>query len=146
MTSQPLTRSPMFGLGLALSGALIITPDTLLIRFSGLERWPLTAWRGLLIGGVMLVGWMIMSGRQMGADLKQLSKMPFLIIMLANGGDTLCFNFAAVKTSIIVVLTALATMPVLAALLSFVILQEATMRRTRQAILMTVARLLIVVF
>lgn len=136
----------MFGLGLALSGALIITPDTLLIRFSGLERWPLTAWRGLLIGGVMLVGWMIMSGRQMGADLKQLSKMPFLIIMLANGGDTLCFNFAAVKTSIIVVLTALATMPVLAALLSFVILQEATMRRTRQAILMTVARLLIVVF
>ena len=30
-----LTRSPLFGIGLALLGALIITPDTLLIRLSG---------------------------------------------------------------------------------------------------------------
>ena len=51
-----LTRSPLFGIGLALLGALIITPDTLLIRLSGLEGWPLTAWRGLLIGGSMLLG------------------------------------------------------------------------------------------
>ena len=68
------------------------------------------------------------------------------MIMLANGGNTLCFNFAAVETSIIVVLTALATVPVLAALLSFVILREATTRRTWQAIVMTMAGVLIVVF
>ncbi|MGB1962269.1 MAG: EamA family transporter, partial [Candidatus Puniceispirillaceae bacterium] len=141
-----LTRSPLFGIGLALLGALIITPDTLLIRLSGLEGWPLTAWRGLLIGGSMLLGWMIMAGRQMGADLRQMATMPFLVIMLANGGNTLCFNFAAVETSIIVVLTALATVPVLAALLSFVILREATTRRTWQAIVMTMAGVLIVVF
>ena len=141
-----LTRSPLFGIGLALLGALIITPDTLLIRLSGLEGWPLTAWRGLLIGGSMLLGWMIMAGRQMGADLRQMATMPFLVIMLANGGNTLCFNFAAVETSIIVVLTALATVPVLAALLSFVILREATTRRTWQAIVMTMAGVLLVVF
>ena len=81
MTSQLVTRSPMLGIGLALLGALIITPDTLLIRFSGLEGWPLTASRGLLIGGAMLLCWMIISGRQMGTDLKQMLKMPFLVIM-----------------------------------------------------------------
>lgn len=60
---QPLTRASLFGIDLALLGALIITPDTLLIRLSGLEGWPLTTWRGLLIGGSMLLGWMFMAGR-----------------------------------------------------------------------------------
>ena len=86
----------------------------------------------------MLLGWMIMAGRQMGADLRQMATMPFLVIMLANGGNTRCFNFAAVETSIIVVLTALATVPVLAALLSFVILREATTPRTWQATVMMI--------
>ena len=55
-TGRRLTRSPLFRIGLALLGTLIITRDTLLIRLSGLEDWPLTAWRGLLIGGSMLLG------------------------------------------------------------------------------------------
>ena len=97
-----LTRSTLFGIGLALLGALSITPDTLLIRLFGLEGCPFTAWRGLLIGGSMLLGWMVMAGRQMGADLKQMATMPFMVIMVANGENTLCFNFAAVETSIIV--------------------------------------------
>ena len=83
---------------------------------------------------------MVMAGRQMGADLRQMATMPFLVIMVANGGNTLCFNFAAVETSIIVVLTALTTLPVLAALLSFVIVREATTRRRWQAIVIRMAR------
>ena len=55
-TGQRLTRSPLFGIGLTLLGVLIITPGTLLIRMSGLGGWPLSAWRGLLIGGSMLLG------------------------------------------------------------------------------------------
>ncbi len=51
-----LTRSPLLGIGLALLIALIITPNTPLIRLSKLEGWPLTAWRGLLIDGSMLLG------------------------------------------------------------------------------------------
>ena len=145
-TGRRLTRSPLFGIGLALLGALIITPDTLLIRLSGLEGWPLTAWRGLLIGGSMLLGWMVMARRQMGEDLRKMATMPFLVIMVANCGNTLCFNFAAVETSIIVVLTTLAIVPMLAALLSFVILREPTTRRTWQAIVLTMAGVLIVVF
>ena len=143
---QCITDAPFFGVGLALLGALIITPDTLLIRLSGLEGWPLTAWRGLLIGGSMLVGWIITTGRQIEADLKQITKVPFLLIMVAAAGNSLCFNFAAVETSIIVVLTALATVPILAALLSFIILREVTTRRTWQAIMITMVGVLIVIF
>lgn len=94
----------------------------------------------------MLLCWTIISGRQTGADLKQMPKMPFLVIMLANCSNTLCLNFAAVETSIIVVLAALATVPMLAALLSFLMLREATTRRTWQAIVMTMAGVLTVVF
>ena len=53
----------LFGIGLTLLGVLIITPDTLLIRLSGLEGWPLTAWRGLPIGGSMLLGGATISTR-----------------------------------------------------------------------------------
>jgi uncharacterized membrane protein len=76
----------------------------------------------------------------MGADLRQMATMPFLVIMVANGRNTRYFNFAAMETSIVVVLTALTTIPVLAALLSFVIVREATTQRTWQAIVMTMAR------
>ena len=143
---QCIRNSPLFGIGLALLGALIITPDTLLIRLSGLEGWPLTAWRGLLIGGSMLVGWIVMTGRQIKTDINQISTVPFLLIMVAAAGNSLCFNFAAVETSIIVVLTALATVPILAALLSFIISREVTPRRTWQAIMITMIGVLIVIF
>ena len=143
---QCIKKSPVFGIGLALFGALIITPDTLLIRLSGLEGWPLTAWRGLLIGSSMLVGWIVTTGRQIQADLKEIWRVPFLLIMVAAAGNSLCFNFAAVETSIIVVLTALATVPILAVLLSFMIIGEVTTRRTWQAIMLTTVGVLIVIF
>ena len=37
-------QRPLIGLVMALAGALIITPDTLLIRLSGLEGWGLSFW------------------------------------------------------------------------------------------------------
>jgi hypothetical protein len=47
-----LTRSPQrFGTLLALIGVLVLTPDTLVIRLSGLERWALMGWRWHFNGG-----------------------------------------------------------------------------------------------
>ena len=45
-SKQPKAR---LGLFLAFFGAMLITPDTLLIRLTGLEGWGLSAWRGLLV-------------------------------------------------------------------------------------------------
>ena len=49
---------------MALAGALLITPDTLLIRLSGLEGWGLTFWRGILIGGGLYLLWVLFEGRR----------------------------------------------------------------------------------
>ena len=137
---------PVLGLAMALAGALIITPDTLLIRLTGLEGWGLTFWRGMLIGFSVLFLWLVMEGRAARAQLPRLLSWPAIIILLANCGNTLAFNFAAIETSITVVVTALATAPVLAAGLSFLVLREATPVRTWLAIAFTMLGVLIVIF
>jgi hypothetical protein len=45
---------PLFGLLLAVFGALVLTPDTLFMRLSGMGGFQMVAWRGLLMGSVML--------------------------------------------------------------------------------------------
>ena len=42
------------GLMLALAGALLLTPDTLLMRLSGLDGGAMLAWRACLAGLVMI--------------------------------------------------------------------------------------------
>ena len=133
-------------MGLALLGALIITPDTLLIRLSGLEGWSLTVWRGLLIGISILVIWAIMAWGQLLKDLRKIISLPFVVIMFATTGNNIAFNFAAIETSITIVLTALSTAPVLAAALSFLLLKETTTPQTWLAILITLLGVLIVIF
>ncbi len=133
-------------MGLALLGALIITPDTLLIRLSGLEGWSLTVWRGLLIGISILVIWAIMAWGQLLKDFRKITSLPFVVIMIATTGNNIAFNFAAIETSITIVLTALSTAPVLAAALSFLLLKETTTPQTWLAILITLLGVLIVIF
>ncbi|MDA9639554.1 DMT family transporter [SAR116 cluster bacterium] len=145
LTTRP-DRRPFIGLGMALAGALIITPDTLLIRLSGLEGWGLNFWRGLLIGFSLLVLWLASEGRHAWRQLTMLHKPPALIIIFCNFGNSLAFNFATMETSITVVVTALASAPLLAAGLSFLFLREPTPLRTWIAIAATMLGVLIVIF
>lgn len=140
----PATNS-MLGLGMALAGALLITPDTLLIRLSGLEGWGLTFWRGILIGTGLLVMWVIVEGLQ--AARKQLPLLlsgPAMAILVLNMVNSVAFNFAAIETSVTVVLTAIATAPLIAAGLGYLLLAEKTTRRTWFAIGSTLVGVLIV--
>ena len=121
---------PTAGLVMALAGALLITPDTLLIRLSGLEGWGLTFWRGVLIGGGLCVLWVLFEGRRILSQAKGLSSKPALIIVFANLVNAMAFNFATLETSIAVVVTALATAPMIAAVLGHFILAEKTSRHT----------------
>ena len=130
---------------MALAGALLITPDTLLIRLSGLEGWGLTFWRGVLIGGGLCLLWMLFEGRRALAQLPGLSTRPALVIVFANLVNAMAFNFATLETSITVVVTALATAPLIAAALGYFILAERTTRRTWTAILFSMIGVLIVI-
>lgn len=130
---------------MALAGALLITPDTLLIRLSGLEGWGLTFWRGILIGGGLCLLWVLFEGRRAITQLPGLATKPALVIVFANLVNAMAFNFATIETSITVVVTALATAPLIAAALGYFILAENMSRRTRTAILFSMIGVLIVI-
>ena len=135
----------MTGLVMALAGALLITPDTLLIRLSGLEEWGLTFWRGVLIGGGLCVLWLLFEGRRVLTQYRGLASGPAQVIILANLVNAMAFNFAAIETSITVVVTALATAPLMAAALGYVVLAERTTRRTLLAIALSMIGVLVVI-
>ncbi len=135
----------MMGLAMALAGALLITPDTLLIRLSGLEEWGLNFWRGVLIGGGLCALWILFEGRRVLTQFRGLATWPALVIVFANFVNAMAFNFATMETSITVVVTALATAPLIAAGLGFVILAERTTRRTWAAIALSMIGVLTVI-
>ena len=135
----------MTGLAMALAGALLITPDTLLIRLSGLEEWGLTFWRGVLIGGSLCVLWVLFEGRRALGQIRGLATLPALVIIIANFINAMAFNFATMETSITVVVTALATAPLIAAALAYIVLAERTTRRTWLAIALSMIGVLIVI-
>jgi len=130
---------------MALAGALLITPDTLLIRLSGLEEWGLTFWRGVLIGSGLCALWVLFEGRRVLTQYRGLATVPALVIVMANLVNAMAFNFATMETSITVVVTALATAPLMAAALGYFILAERTTLRTWIAITLSMIGVLTVI-
>ena len=45
------------GIALAVFGVLLLTPDTLFMRLSELEKWQLGGWRGVLMGTTLFFIW-----------------------------------------------------------------------------------------
>ncbi len=112
-----------FGTLLALIGVIILTPDTMIMRFSGLESWPLVGWRGVLGGIGLLIFWMFYSNN-LKNDFKALYSITSLAVILCFGINSITFTLGIQETSVMVVLTALATMPIFAAILSTIFMKE----------------------
>ena len=118
------TSPGRFGTMLALLGVLVLTPDTLVIRLSGLERWALMGWRGILMGVMSLLIWRYILSRDPGREWRSLASWPGLLVIATFGMNSATFTLGIVETSATVVLTAVATMPLFAAALSFFVLGE----------------------
>ena len=112
-----------FGVLLAFVGVLILTPDTLVIRLSELERWSLMGWRGFLMGLVSLLLWRFFLSQNPSREWQSLATWQGLIVIFAFGVNSATFTLGIVETSATVVLTAVATMPIFAAILSFFMLE-----------------------
>ena len=112
------------GLFLSFFGVLLLTPDTLFMRLSELEKWQLGGWRGVLMGATLFLIWFL--SRKIGHKKEFLAtfSIPGLLIILAMAVNSVSFTLGISETSVIVVLTALATMPLLTALLSVLVLKE----------------------
>ena len=132
-----MTRGRLFGIALAAVGSLTLTPDALLMRLSGMDGLQMTAWRGLLMGSVMIGLWAA-SSRDRGADLRHLGARPGLTIVGCQFFNALLFCLAIAAAPAAVVLFGLATVPVCAALLAWLLMGEPT----RMATWVTIAAVL----
>jgi drug/metabolite transporter (DMT)-like permease len=129
-----MTRHPSFGIFLALFGALSITPDTLLMRWSEMSGTEMVAWRGLLMGSALVLGWLIFRRRHLRGDIYAIACGTGLLVVLCQVCNASLFAIGIAVAPVPVVLISVATLPVFAALLSRMLLGEATHWSTWAAI------------
>ena len=122
---------------MACLGVAILTPDTLLMRWSGLDGWTMMAWRGLLEASVLLGVTLIWAPSALRAPLTR-AGWP---VALALGSSSICFALAVHATAVALVLLTLATTPLMAALVSRWVLGERTQPLTWLWMLLAVAGL-----
>lgn len=121
-----MTRHPHFGLALAAFGALILTPDTLFMRWSGMGGFQMLAWRGILMGTVLIALWLLGGAPGRGALLSRAG----IAIVLCHAVNATLFSLGVAAAPVPVVLFGVATVPVFAALFARLVAREATGRAT----------------
>jgi len=133
------------GVLLALTGVLILTPDTLMMRWVELETWALVAYRGLMLGMGLMTIFFLTHRHFTLQDFKNLKSWTGASVVIAFGSNSITFTLGVAESSVSIVLTALATAPLLAALISIPILKEQTSPSTWMAILLCLGGVAIVV-
>lgn len=132
-----MMRHPLFGLGLAIFGTLTLTPDALLMRLSRMDGFQMVAWRGLLMGMMLLLAWAL-SSRDHRADLACLCRPSGVTIVICQVFNSTLFCLGIAIAPVAVVLLGVAAVPVCAAILAWLILGE----RTRPATWLAIAAVL----
>ncbi|AHM03830.1 hypothetical protein roselon_01447 [Roseibacterium elongatum DSM 19469] len=121
---------PLFGVALAAVGALMLTPDTLLMRMSGMDGLQMLGWRGVLMGAVMLSVWAVLRHGKRRADIAALASLAGLGVVLSQAVNGALFSIGIAIAPVTVVLLGVATVPVFAAVFSRLMLGEPTSRAT----------------
>ncbi len=121
------------GILLALFGTLVLTPDAMLMRLSGMEGFQMTGWRGLFMGTMMVLAWAVLS-RDRAGDIARLMSGPGLLIVAAQVLNSMLFCLGIASAPAAMVLMGVAAVPVFSALLSRMVTGEATSALTWAAI------------
>lgn len=111
------------GMALALFGALVLVPDTLCMRLSGLDAWQMMAWRGLLYAAVMLGLWVATSTDRSG-DLGRMAGWAGAFAVLSQAMNSAGFAYAIGNAPVSIVLFGLATVPVWSAIVGHFVLGD----------------------
>ena len=120
-----VARGAGFGLLLAALGTVVLTPDAMFMRLSEMSGFQMTAWRGFLMGGVMLLAWAMTSCDRAG-DIRQIPTRAGGIIVVCQFFNSMLFCLGIAAAPAAIVLIGIAAVPVFSALLSWLILREAT--------------------
>lgn len=124
-----MRQHPAFGLVLAAAGTLFLTPDAMFMRFSGMDGFQMVGWRGLLVSAVMFTAWLL-SSRDRRGDLAQMASGVGLGLILCQFFNATLFGVAVAIAPVAVVLFGVATVPVFAAILSWLLIGETTRAAT----------------
>ena len=117
------------GLLITLAGVLVISPDVLLVRLIEADTLTKLFWRGLLSGVVILLVWGVFLQRKPMREVVRVGRSGWALAAIFALG-TFCFLYAVEKTQAANVLLISATSPVIAALISLVVLKERVDRLT----------------
>ena len=118
------------GIFLALLGALILTPDTLLMRLSELSGGQMVAWRATQAGSIFFIIGLspfILSRSGVKPKIWRKSFVSLVFVQMAN---VFCFAYGIYLAPVAIVLIAVATVPVFSIILGAVVLKEAVDMRT----------------
>ena len=120
-----MTRSPLFGIALALAGVLVLTPDTLLMRLSGLSGWAMLAWRGLGMAAVFLIVWAL-TARDRRHDLAMLCTGTGAAVVFCQIANQAFFTLGVAAAPVAIVLFGVAAVPVFSAVFAWILVREPT--------------------
>ncbi|TYB86738.1 DMT family transporter [Oceaniovalibus sp. ACAM 378] len=130
LSSGPVTgRHPFFGLGLAACAALLLSPDTLFMRWSEMDGFAMLAWRGLLTA-LVLLGVFVLFTRERRAALRAATGAVGLTVIATQTVNTTLFSLSVSIAPVSVVLFGVATTPIWAAVFGRFILHEPTRKTT----------------
>ncbi len=133
-----MNRSPLFGIALALTGVLVLTPDTLLMRLSGLSGWAMLGWRGLGMASVFLVAWAL-TARERRRDLAMLFTGAGAGVVLCQIANQAFFNIGIAAAPVAMVLLGVAAVPVFSSVFAWLLVREPTHPATWVATLLVIA-------
>ena len=131
------------GLLITVSGVLVITPDSLLVRLISVDEWTILFWRGLLSSIAIFVVLAIVQRSRFLPGLLAIGRMGLgLAVMFSIG--TVVFILSLEMTTVANTLFIVSTAPVFAAIMAMVFLREAVSRRTWLTIACTMIGVLII--
>ena len=120
-----MTDRSRFGIWLAFFGTLVLTFDAMLMRLSEMGALQMTAWRGLCMGTVLIMLWLVQRGDR-ARDLRHVATRAGLTIIVCQFFNSLLFCVAIAIAPVAVVLFGLAAVPVFAAIFAWAIMREHT--------------------
>lgn len=123
-------RGAGFGVLLAAFGTLVLTPDAMLMRLSGMDGVQMLGWRSTIMGVVLIAAWAVSRVGKWRADMALIFSGGGLAIALCQGVNGTLFTFGIVGAPVTIVLLGVATVPIFAAVFSWVLMGEATGRAT----------------
>ena len=118
------------GIFLALLGALILTPDTLLMRLSELTGGQMVAWRATQAGSIFFIIGLFPFILSSSGVKPKIWRKTFVALVFVQMANVFCFAYGIYLAPVAIVLIAVATVPVFSIILGAVVLKEAVDMRT----------------